>query len=438
MLSLDKRRNRESGVSIRTRMTLGMVTTAAILIPVVLIAALYIQGMNEAVNRITNQDIELLHTSDRISLAFLDARRSEKSYLLLHDSSHKAEGRNHLERIRELCHRGMEIAPEISSRFDIILKAVDAYALLSESLFQTADRKKRTLSQRTAIQYAPPHTLNQEQSTYTSEYPEANMEQASTFINERISQTLIDSIQSLQNLLTVQTDSIVLFAREQIRQHQKRAQQLAAWGQRNIITALLVVLVILVWLLVTLPRRAVLPIKRITNAVRRLEEGDSNVQITLDSRDELSELARHLNTALARIREFDECKKNRISILERQFRLLAQDISEGVLIVDKVPNVVMANAAIEPLLGCSAADAIGRRLRSFPNLKFLYEPLQNVLAGVTGTQTCDIPAELPGSAVCIEAIRDGTGTIIGALIVVTNPTSPVSNAEETPPPDASS
>lgn len=433
-----KRRTWESGISIRARMALGMLMAAALLVPVVSIAVFYIREMNDAAGRIAGQDIELMQTSDRIPVAFLEARRSEKNFLLFRDSTYLVESRVHLDRIKELCDHGRTLAPEMAERFNIISTTTAAYAALTESLVRLTSNGLSQTPNLEALRRQHQRLLDAAAAAADTALRDSLLATASRIaagINPpvasgRVGQALNDSMRILQDLLTAQTDSIALYARDQAYRHQQRARQLAAWGQRNIITASMVVLVVLIWLLVTLPRRAVLPIKRITNAVRRMEKGDLDVRVTLRTKDELGELARHLNLALARLREFDERKTSRIRYLERRFRLLSQDISEGVLIVDKVPNVVTANAAMEPLLGCPAADAVGRRLRSFSNLKFLYEPLESVLAGATGTQTCEIPAELPGSAVCIEAMRDKAGTVTGALVVVTNPTPPQPVTEE--------
>jgi len=144
----------------------------------------------------------------------------------------------------------------------------------------------------------------------------------------------------------------------------------------------------------------------------------------------LGELARQLNRTFARLREFDERKADRILRLERRFRLLANDIGEGVLLVDQEPKVLFSNPAIEPLLGTPVQEASGRRVAEIRNLDFLSESLGWVLSGAVGSQTCEIPPELPGSVVCIEALRDRTGRITGALLVITSPAPPQTPAPE--------
>lgn len=431
------RRLADSGTSIRTRMTLSMLSAAALILPVILVATFYIRQMNDAVSRIVGQDIELMHVSDRISLTFLDARRGEKNFLLFQDSSYLVENRAALEHIERLCLEGRGLAPELVARFDTITLLTAGYRGLVDSLVGSPpgrlllpDLERLREHHQSLLDAAEAAVEPARRDSLLAAARQLATEVGLPAVTSLTGWRLNERIKGIQTALSAQTDSIGAIAKERIQVHQNHARRLAAWGQRNIATALLVVLVVLGWLVVTLPRRAVLPVKRIINAIRRVEEGDLDVRVKLRSRDELGELGRQLNRVFARLRAFDDQKSGRIYALERRFRLLLQDISEGVLVVDKVPNIVLSSPAMEPLLDCRAAEAQGRKLRSFPNLSFLYEPLEKVLAGATSSQTCEIPAELPGTVVCIEALRDKAGNITGALVVVTNPTPPQPSADE--------
>ena len=238
------------------------------------------------------------------------------------------------------------------------------------------------------------------------------------------------AVDSIRADLSSETNGITEYAALSTYKDQGRARQLAAWGQRNIITVLLLVVVLLAVLVGILPGRLVMSVKRMANALNRAEQGSLDVHVDVETRDELGQLGRQLNRVFTRLREFDERKAGRIKMLEHRFRLLAQDIAEGVLVVDRTPNIIFANPAIEPLLGMPGDEATGRALKDIPNLAFLVEPLENALAGATSHQECGILPGLFGSAVCIEALTDSAGTVFGALVVVTNPTAPQPPTEE--------
>ena len=410
-------------------MALSMLASAALLIPVVLLSLFYIRHMNDAVGRIVDEDIELIHIAGRITLDFTQARRDEKSFLLYRDSIHISQTHAALARIDSMAERGRRLEPDLSDEFDDIVTLTTTYRTLSDSLIRLPmpDRPAR-------IDIPPLSRLRQvhenllraateasDSSRRDSLQAEAARLTGNVSIRRFGSRILNDSIGTIQREIGIRTDSIGAYARRQVVLNRRRARHLAAWGQRNIITVLLLVIVLLVWLVVALPRQTVFPIKRITNALRRAEDGELNVHINLRTRDELGRLAWQLNRSFARLRMFDERKVNRILQLEKRFRLLVKDITEGVLVVDTTPNIVLANAAIEELLGGPSTEAQGKGLDTYPRLGCIIEPLERVLAGSTSRQTCDILPELPGSVVCIEVLRNTAGGITGALVVISHP-----------------
>jgi nitrogen fixation/metabolism regulation signal transduction histidine kinase len=413
-------------------MVLAMVASAAIILPTVLLSLFYIRRMNDAVNRIVSEDIELMHVGDRISLDFAQARRDERNFLLYRDSTYLTQSRLALVRIIELADRGRELEPASTADFDTIVLLTTRYRGLLDSLLRLPSQEGLRLNiipSLTRLRQTHERLLSEAAATADSARRDSLMGEAGRLAGGIAVPTiggreLNDSLLLIQQQVTAHSDTIVARALQRIEEHRRDARRLAAWGQRNIITVLLLTLATLIWLLVVLPRQAVFPIKRMMNALRRAEEGDLDVRVKLAAGDELGQLARQLNRSFARLAEFDERKVERILQLERRFRLLINDISEGVIVVDKTPNILLANPAVEELLGRPAAEAQGRRLRACLPLSFINEPLERVLAGSTAHQECDILPGLPGSAVCIEALRNRAGDIAGALIVISNPRRP--------------
>ncbi len=407
-------------------MTLSMLYAAALVVPVVLLSLFYLRQMNSAVGRIVDEDIELMHLADRVSLDFLEARRSERNFLLYRDSAYLEENHRSLARIDELCIRGRAIEPGLAARFDSICTISATYRRLADSLagMPTPEPGRARAPDLSTIRRHYESLIAaaaSDSSARDSLLSAASRVAAGLRLELPGTRTLDDSIRVLQAAVVAQSDSIAAGARLRVQTHRQRARQLATWGQRNIVAVLLLVLIVLTWLLFRLPRRAVLPIKRLANALRRAEDGELDLKVSLATRDELGQLAAQLNRSFARLREFDEKKVDRILQLERRFRLLIGDISEGVLVVDRTPNIVLANAAMEPLLGGRPGDALGKPLRDYSRLASLRESLERVLAGDTSSQTCELLPDMAGTAVCIEALRDRGGTVTGALIVVTRP-----------------
>jgi len=419
-----------------------MFVAAALVTPVVLLSLYYIGQMNSTVQRMVTVDIELLRIGDRISLDFLQARRNEKNFLIYEDSAYLTGSREALRRIPQLCRRGAVLDPSLRPLFDTIAARTGVYAALLDSLAQLPAAQPGSAYREDWARLRTRHQLllDMAETTQDSTRRDSLLAEATRLASELVlplrggplGRIISEHIGTTEDVITSRADSITAHANQRMADNQARVRRLSAWSQRNIITTLLIVLVMLIWLVARMPRRIVLPIKRIASALTRAEQGDLDVRITVDARDELGQLARQLNRAFANLRDFDERKVERLLLLERRFKLLAADITEGVLVFDRKANVVFANAAVDPLLGRPAGESAGHALAEFPLLGSLAEPLERTLAGASSRQECDILPGLPASAVCIEALRDTTGTVQAALVVITNPQAPEPPQAEAP------
>lgn len=435
-------RNQPGPTSIRGRIALGMFVAAALVTPVVLLSLYYIGQMNSTVQRMVSVDIELLRIGDQVSLNFLQARRNEKNFLIYEDSAYLTGSREALRRIPQLCRRGARLDPALGPLFDTISAQTRVYAALLDSLASLPAEQPGSAYRADWARLRTRHQLllDMADATLDSARQDSLLTEATQLASELVlplrggplGRIINDHIRTTEDVITSHADSITTHANQRMADNLGRVRRLSAWSQRNIITTLLVVLVIVIWLVARLPRHIVLPIKRIANALTRAEQGDLDVRITVDARDELGQLARQLNRAFANLRDFDERKVERLLLLERRFKLLGADVAEGVLVFDRKPNVIFANAAVEPLLGRPAAESVGHALAEFPLLASLVEPLERTLAGDSSRQECDILPGLPASAVCIEALTDSTGTVQAALVVITNPQTPEPPQPETP------
>ncbi|MBN2466352.1 HAMP domain-containing protein [candidate division WOR-3 bacterium] len=418
---------------IQTRIMLAMLLSSALVAPVIILSLFYISQINHLLDRIVNVDVELIRLADDVTVTFLDARRSEKNFLLYRDTAYLAAARTGAYRVDTICTRGRAIDSDVSPLFDSISQDIGRYrrqldtlaALLGpganiaypQALLRLRNEHQRLLD----LAEATTDSLRRDSALAAAERLSAERELPVTGLIGRV---LNEQLRATETRVTFHAAAIGTYAATRTGESRDRAQQLSVWGQRNIATVLLLVLVALVWVVVSMPRGLVLPLKRIANALGRAERGDLSARIKVRGRDELDQLARQLNRVFTRIRENDDRKTSYIQLLEQRFRLLAADIAEGVLVFDRTPNLVYANAAVESLLGRPVSEARGHALAEFPGLAFLADPVEDTLSGSSAHQECGILPGLPSSAVCIEVLRDNTGAVAGALVVITNPQPP--------------
>lgn len=83
-------------------------------------------------------------------------------------------------------------------------------------------------------------------------------------------------------------------------------------ADRNLISLLLLIVILIGLLFIVLPERLMQPIRHITHVIRQAESGKLDVRIEGRGDDEVGLLAHTYNQAMARLREFDDRKRDRI------------------------------------------------------------------------------------------------------------------------------
>lgn len=97
------------------------------------------------------------------------------------------------------------------------------------------------------------------------------------------------------------------------------------------------------------------PIRRLTEVVERIAEGDLSARLLPVTRDEVGQLTRAFNHMADQLRE-------KVAVLAREQRRLSavlSNMADGVIITDDVGNVVLVNAAAARILRISAEGAQG-------------------------------------------------------------------------------
>jgi PAS domain S-box-containing protein len=124
-----------------------------------------------------------------------------------------------------------------------------------------------------------------------------------------------------------------------------------------------------------LPRKIVMPIRRLTNLIKRAQEEDFRVNIDVTSNDEIGELGRFINRMMDEIRVFDELKVRKITEERRRLEVLANLLHEGVILVDRDGRICYINPTALEFFGLNLSDVEGRPLKDIP----LDEPLRQAL-----------------------------------------------------------
>lgn len=407
-----------------------MITSALLVVPLVLLAMFYTSQMNRHADQMATADVELLRAGYAVTFHFQEARRAERNYVTYRDSTYLDAVRIYLVCSRTAARRAREIDTLLTPHCESLLANLALYQRLADSLKTVPLSQSPPLSRREELrELRLQHQLLLEQAEGDPLMRDSLLKQASALAQELetaglvgiVSSPLLERIHNVGSAITWLAARITARANQRLSEHQGHIRRLSMWNQRNILTVLLILIGLLGWLVIRLPRTIILPVKRIANALTRAETGDLDIHISPPVRDELGQLALQLNRVFARLREIEARRTDHILHLERRFRILANDINEGVLVIDRSLTVIYANPALQSLLGINPATASGQPLTEFTNLAPLRPAVEQTLSGTSASRECVVLPGFAHSAVCIEALRGQDGLVTAALVIITNP-----------------
>ena len=115
------------------------------------------------------------------------------------------------------------------------------------------------------------------------------------------------------------------------------------------------------------------PVKQITQASKRLAEGQLGQQIQVTSKDEFGDLAKAFNQMSARLKEMVAL----ISAERDRMGVILSNMDDGIFVVDNESRVTLINPAAERMLRLSKGEVQGRTFVEVVRDYELYQILQN-------------------------------------------------------------
>lgn len=105
-----------------------------------------------------------------------------------------------------------------------------------------------------------------------------------------------------------------------------------------------------------LTARLLQPLRVLSQAVRRVGEGDLNARLNLTGTDEISSLAREFNAMTQRMRSYRESSLGELLEAQEAAQAAIDSLSDPVIVFDVKGNLINVNEAAERLLGLSVEE----------------------------------------------------------------------------------
>jgi len=303
------------GNSLRRRVAYSLAIARLILVPVIFLAVYYLFEMGWIVDRIVNVDAPAATLAQRASIEMQEARRTERNYLLLHDPSYLAANRESLGKVRQIVYQIQDLEPGDMGETQKALESLGIY----EQRFATAVSAMQQPGQGDgeriqAVVRAYENDLDNLLRRAKAKSRALLIEELRNRVNSfdtQISETVREGNPALTKVTTDLQNSSgevlqILVALEtenwkRVEMDHKEARHLlhqAEWAL-SIVSALTLLFSILVSMI--LPRQVVKPLISLREAVDHVAQGNSAVELEIEGRGEVAELAKSLRGLIARL-----------------------------------------------------------------------------------------------------------------------------------------
>ncbi|OQX51738.1 MAG: hypothetical protein B5M53_10435 [Candidatus Cloacimonas sp. 4484_209] len=352
-------------MSIRTKLTLILIVIPLAIMPFVSISLYYNNKIYNTIQSMSRYS-EITRICETISFLNLKIDGNLKNYIGFRDSSYVKEVRNDLATLKEFAIDGSKFG--YAEDFLGIVSNIERFEVLLDSLKNVVSHEeiphKRII--KALENYKKEYNdlvskilLARSNTQKDSLMQELKMLSQSFDVSKIVSQKVrnpnetktVQQLNSRKKNIDSQNAKILKTAKQHIKEFKEIGEKYASRGERNILVVLILTFVFVIYLIIVLPERIVVPIKRLSSFVKRIEKGELNVAIKGFPKDEIGELVRNITRMLIQIRKIDSLKTQKIHESERKFRFLTKTIQEGVVILNDELRILMINEPALRLIG---------------------------------------------------------------------------------------
>ena len=320
-------------LSMRGRIGLGITVSRLIFLPVIFLSIYYIAGMVTVTNRIATVDAKVGQLAGQITQEVDDMRKAQKSYVLLNDPISLRKIRESSQRVSMQIEDGLVRSTAERPQFTKMKELLKSYMASIEEISQSASPRENAAALRqfsggvanyqkridTLVAIAKRSKTREQVSGAIDE-----ISSAATSFDQIITRWMIDSapersellkeLQSKGEALSAQARLINDSGWKNIEAERARAESLGKRATLLITVTLVLTLLLSFAFTWYLPRRVLHPIRDVTQALRRASNGNYDVFLRLNARDELAELVNEFHNLVNHMRHRDNISRTQVGV----------------------------------------------------------------------------------------------------------------------------
>jgi len=305
------------GNSLRKRTAYSLAIVRLILVPVIVLAVYYLFRMGAIVDRIVNVDAPAAAYAQEASIQMLEARRAERNFLLLHDSTSLETNRNSVTRAQALLDQMRTLEPDDLGAIEAASSSLKLY----EEQFAAAESALEQPGQ------SPNERIREVISAYELDLENLlktgarkNREQLLDELRKRVGSfdsQISETIQTSKPELKRVTDDLQMASQEtlsvtsdlenrnwaRVQNDHTLARHLLRQAEIALSVVSAITLIVSIWVSYILPRQVVKPLLSLKEAVDHASHGNYAIEFDVQGKGETADLARSLQSMFAAIRQ---------------------------------------------------------------------------------------------------------------------------------------
>ena len=305
------------GASLRRKVAYSLAVVRLILVPVILLAIYYLFAMARIVDRIVSVDAPVATLAERASIEMLDARRTEKNYLLLHTPEDLEANRQALSRLEQVIASCADLQPKerpavaeiqgqvkiYRDRFDQIVSHMGEPALVPfERVQEAVQVYERDLNE--LLRRARTHSRGQLVEELRNRVGSFDAQIATTLGTEDpgVRQAMQELRRASDEVLRL-TGDIEKRSWERVQRNHEEAGALLRRAEWVLIVVSALTIILSVWVSFVLPRTVVKPLVDLKAAVDHAAAGNYEIEFDVQGEAEVVQLAESVRNLIAHLRQ---------------------------------------------------------------------------------------------------------------------------------------
>jgi CHASE3 domain sensor protein len=307
--------------SLRRRVLYSFAIVRLVLAPVILLAVYYLFQMGWIVDRIVSVDAPAATLAQQASFQMLEARRAERNYSLLRDSSYINTNHDFLAEVMDTLTKIRNLEPEEQATTQKVLGALHAYQLRFaaavaamapgdtpseriEAVVRNYERDLNGLVQKDS--HKSRAKLVDELHTRVDSF---DAEVANTVeTDDPTFRRYADAIESSSHDVFELTSGLEVRIWQRVQDDHRNAQRLLRRAEWVLSIVSAAVILLSIWITFALPREIVKPLISLKNAVDDAASGNYQIEFELEGKGEVVDLAKSVCNLISHITQMRQTK----------------------------------------------------------------------------------------------------------------------------------